>query len=66
MATKNLTFNNVIIDFPKIIFKKGGKSSDQHKEKQKQSLYDVGQLRSGGEIEALVREARLHLKNGGQ
>lgn len=66
MATKNLTFNNVIIDFPKIIFKKGGKSSDQYKEKQKQSLHDIGQLGSGGEIEALVREARLHLKNGGQ
>lgn len=66
MATKNLTFNDVIIDFPRIIFKKGGKSSDQHKEKPKQSLYDIGQLRSGREIEALVREARLYLKDGGQ
>lgn len=65
MAIKELKFKDVIIEFPKIKFKRKIKS-DQHKEEQKQSVYDPGQDRLGREIETLVREARLHLKDGRQ
>ena len=63
MAIKTLKCQDVIINFPKITFKKR-KKDDQHKEEQKQSVYDPGQDRLGREIETLVREARLHLKDG--
>lgn len=63
MAIKELKFQDVIIDFPKIKFKRRTKN-DQHKEKQKQSVYDPGQDRLSREIETLVRETRLHLKDG--
>lgn len=65
MAIKELKFQDVIIEFPKIKFKQRIKS-DQHKEEQKQSVHGVGQDRLSREIEALVRETRLHLKDGRQ
>lgn len=63
MAIKELKFQDVIIEFPKIKFNRRIKS-DQHKEEQKQSVHDSRQDRLGREIETLVREARLHLKDG--
>jgi len=65
MAIKELKFQDVIIDFPKIKFKQRQKN-DQHKEEQKQSVHDPRQDRLSREIEALVRETRLHLKDGRQ
>jgi len=59
MAIKTLKCQDVIIKFPKITFKKR-KKDDQHKEEQKQPIYGAGQDRLSGEIETLVREARLH------
>jgi hypothetical protein len=64
MVIKNLKFNDVVIHFPTINFKKV--KNDKHKEEQEESLHDLGQSGSCGEIETLVREARLHFKDGGQ
>ena len=63
MAIKELKFQDVIIEFPKIKFKRRTKN-DQHKEEQKQSVHDIRQDRLSREIETLVRETRLHLKDG--
>ena len=65
MAVKTLNFENVIIHFPKIVFKKRTKN-DQHKKEQETPLHESGQTGLGGEIETLVNEARIHFKDGGQ
>lgn len=63
MSIKTLKFKDVIIDFPTIKFRS---KNDQHKEEQNEPVHDAGQAGSGGEIEALVRKARVRYQNGGQ
>jgi hypothetical protein len=64
MAIKTLKCNNIIIEFPTIKFKRT--KNDQHKEEQNEPVHGTGQTGSGGEIEALVRKARIRYKDGGQ